>query len=213
MLLDYNDLLTHLENMVKIRAANYVSLDCDIEALIYTVYEDIQQTVLIDIYKQEHIIVEDETDIVLRNNNAPVMGNGYDEASATARYTDVLDIVDKNDISILKELHNSDTDTWTWNNYTSCDTVPCCTVHTVGDPIYFIRKKILEVKYLTPDIYNRILNAMLEGIMYYIQTALPSAIDDKVGNWSYQRFFNAKKALVNLQPQHNIQHTKEYRWL
>ncbi len=211
MLLNYADLLTHLENIIKIRAANYVSLDCDIETLLYTVYEDIQQSVLIDEYKQEHVITENETTIYLRNNNAPVMGNAYDEAKVTERYTDVLDIVDKYDLSISKKLHKTNVDTWRWNEYAPGKLDTYCIEYEVGDSIYFIRKKILEVKYLTPDIYNRLLTALTEGIMYYIETAIPSEIDTQVGNLSYQRFDKAKTDLRNRSSQISSS-PRRYTW-
>ncbi len=212
MLHTYDDLLSHLSLMVRIRSANYVESDCDIEAMLYTVHEDINQSVVIDVIKQEHVIVKNETDIVLRNNNAIEVSPGlYDELSATERYTDVFDIVDSADVSITQYMHNSDINTWTFNNYENYDNVYCID-DMIGDSIYFIRKKILDIKYLTPEVYNRLLNAYLEGVMYYIQTAIPNQIDGQAGNMSYQRYVNAKTNLTNLRSQFPGSYIKEFKW-
>ncbi len=205
MLASYGDFEKHLTDMVKIRAANYIETDCDIHALVEAVYNDIQNEVLLETFRAEYLVGEE---------------NNYElypmNPEFTAFYTDVLDIVDENDISTLHYLDQVDRQNWKWksNISDSCcvtaDTVPAC---YVGRKIYFIQKKISKIENLPVEMYQRLVTAMLEGIMYYVQTALPNQVDGQVGNFSYQRFYNAKKQLINLQPQAVINTSGEPSWL
>jgi hypothetical protein len=216
MISTYEEFKDHIIAMVKVRSANYAETDCDIEAIMYAVYEDIQNTVLLEVVKQEHEVTED-IEFEIRSNNAPLeydmYGNPhYDDSKATETYTDVLEIVDWNDVSILDYLHQTDTDKWRWNVYYDCKS-NCVPKSAIGKNIYFYRKKITGLQHMNQKLYSRIMSAMLEGIMYYIQSAIPSATDTGVANYSYQRFYNAKKALMNQSPQHIIAMKRRPQWL
>lgn len=207
MIKQYSDWEEQIVKMIKIRSANYVETDCDIEALIDTVYQDINNTVMLNRYKQSHL-VQDVGSFTILNDD----GDVGDPNSMRTRYTDVLDIVDEYDVSILERLHKTNESSWTWNNYGGCtdNGVPA---HFVGETIYFIRKSVTEIDRLPLEMLSKLTNPMLEGIMYYIQTALPNQVDGQVGNWSYQRYFNAKKAIMNMDSQHVIPIKGERKWI
>ena len=217
MINTYSEFEDRIVDMLKIRSRNYAHSDCEIRSIINTVYEDIQNTVLLEVYKQPYTVSKDELVFTLRNNNAPLsqLPNGeeiYDESKATEVYRDVLEIVNKDDLSIMHLLHLTELpSTWMWNTYAPCNTcqIPDC---FDGEEIYFIRKKISDIEHLPGNVYTSILNAMLEGCMYYIQTAIPSGMDEREGNMSYQRFYNAKKALFNIYPQHIYAVKGEWKW-
>ncbi len=209
MLTGYESFKDKITAMIKIRSANYVNTDCDITAMISSVYEELAISILFEKARLEYTVLDVNQFTTVDNNSTD-----SDLSTMTKKYSDVLDIVDEYDVSILKDIHLVDDNTYRWNNYSGvCSTENGVPSILIGKNIYVIRKSISSIETLTIDVYGKIFPAMLEGIMYYIQTALPNQVDGQVGNYSYQRYYNAKKALINLIPQHDIQHQKDYKWL
>ncbi len=209
MLTGYESFKDRITTMIKIRSANYVETDCDITAMVSTIYEELAISIMFNTIVLEHTVL-DENEFTTPSSNI----TGSDVSTITEKYSDVLDIVDENDVSILKHIHLVDNNTYRWNNYKGrCTTSNGVPSLLIDEKIYIIRKNIIDIKLLPLEMYGLIFTAMLEGIMYYIQTALPNQVDGQVGNFSYQRYYNAKKALINLIPQHVTPHTKELKWL
>lgn len=201
MIRNYQSFKDNIEKMVKIRSANYVESDCDILAMIETVYEDIQSEVLLDTIKQEWV-TDGEEEFTIPNYNSEI------EDNIIEKYTNVLDIVDEYDVSILDALHMTDDETWRWDSrYSGPSEFPS------GTSIFFIRKKISDLSSLDPLAYGDLTVAILEGVMYFIQTAIPNQVDGQVGNYSYQRYYNAKKELANKHPQYRTRLKLEKQWL
>ena len=92
MIKTYEGFSNHLDELIRIRSANYANTDCNIDTLIEQAYQDIQAEVLLEVKRQEYT-VDDEQTITLINSNA-VDG---DNSNLTELYEDVLDIVDEND--------------------------------------------------------------------------------------------------------------------
>ena len=135
MVFDYTGFISNLHAMIKIRSANYIESDCDVSALVDTVYEDIQDTVLLEIIKQEYV-TEGLEEFSIKNFDTTVV------TTMTEKYTDVLDIVDEDDVSIMKYIHFTDTNTWRWDNsYCTYEEYP------TGSSIFFIRKKITSIDF------------------------------------------------------------------
>jgi len=207
MLVSYEAFRLRVIANLKVRSANYVNTDCDIRTIIATVYDELQNEILFSVYKQEHILVKDQKDITLVNDN-------HSEESGlpvSEMYRDVLDIVDENDVSILDLLHETSYSVWRWNNYSQC--MGNSVSLSDGRPIYFLRKRVHSIETLPPEYYAKILTAMLEGVMYYVESAIPSQPDTAVANWSYKRYYNAREALKNEMSQKVFAHEKEKKWL
>jgi hypothetical protein len=199
MIKNYGDFKTNLEKMIMIRAANYVEVDCDIHVLIETVYNDIQNEVLMQYESYPIMITSSDMSFEL-----PPLSLG-----GSRQYTDVLDIVDINEYSILEYFHEVSNNVWQFNNK------PCTTdvVMNDGDTVFFVRKVIIDIEELPLEWYQKITTTMLEGVMYYIQTAIPNQVDGQVGNFSYKRYYNAKKALIDSSSQHMTYTTRENKWI
>ena len=206
MIFDYIDFKKNLEKIIKIRSVNYHGTPEDTETLINVVYDDIQYNVLMAYIRQPYMVHEDHT-FLLANDNAT---GKPDYLEATEYYTDVLDIVDERDVSLLDYIHEREHGLWAIDDFKKCS---CECKLKEGDTVYFIRKKIGKIDHLEPEIYQKLMTAMTEGIMYHIQNAIPSNEDAQIGNYSYQRFFNAKKDLQNNMPQYASPHRRRKGWL
>ncbi len=189
MLVSYENFKTGFVSMIKIRSKNYVNTDCDIDAILSTVYADVSTQIIFEWVKQSYTVV-DEYSVVLPTNNIV----GGDASTITEEYGEVMDIVDDEDMSINKILAKVDTCTYKWLYEEYRDS-------HIGDAIYFVRPVVYRLEHLPSDMYDKLFTALLEGVMYHIQLSIPSQGDTQAGNLAYQRYFSEKQKLLNLHPQ------------
>jgi hypothetical protein len=64
-----------------------------------------------------------------------------------------------------------------------------------GKTIYFVRQVIPDIEMLDSRLQLIIMDALLEGMMYYTEGQIPTQVDAAVANTSYQRYYNARKQL------------------
>ncbi len=190
MIRNYEEFKDTLIEMLKIRSANFINTDCNINILFASVYDDICRDVILNTIKQEIIIETNKTNYMLENTLIHDINN---TDSHIDYYGDYFDIVDSEyyDISNwFTQIENGE-----------FDVDILLTQQLNKTSVYILRKNTVSIRYLTPTMYQNIFTAMMEGCMYMIQDVIPSEIDIQGANLGYQRFFKAKEILRNEYPQ------------
>jgi len=187
MIISYEQFDDKLKKLVIFRAKNFVTTDCDVNTLIDLVYNDIANDVNLA-YDKYAYTISDETLITLPKDNST------DTAEATLYYKDVYDIVDEDDNTLAKAIVKTYVDTYRYisDNYRASNN---------GKTIYFIRSVVPSIETLDNMMYSKIMQVMIEGIMYHIQASIPDPSDGQVTNLTAQRYFAAKTQLKNSLPQ------------
>ncbi len=189
MLVSYDDFEKQMIEMLIIRSKNYVHTDCDLTALINTVYGDICSEIIFAYVKQSYTIV-DEYAVVLKSNNI----SNDNVLTITEVYGEALDFVDANDMDIGMYLARVDLNTYKWTIEEYRDT-------HLGDVISVVRAVTYKLEHLPVKFYDRLFTSIIEGVMYHVQLSIPSQGDTQAGNLAYQRYYSEKKKLLNLFPQ------------
>lgn len=180
MVVSYKDFKAQLEGMVKLRSRNYVNTDCDIDVLIHTVYHDIATEINLK-YNKTEVVLTDTTVIELDGEDANII------------YGETIQILNSEGYNITSAFQRI-------NYHTYQDHTGYIASH-IGETIYFVRSEFRSIENAGKKIYNLLMPAMIEGIMYYIQGSIPSQVDGQLDNASYQRFYKAKDDIKNLLPQ------------
>ncbi len=190
MITSYQSFIDSIGEMIKIRSRNFVNTNCDIEQLVYFVYNDIMTLVNMT-YIKDRYKVDGSGDITIRIDNRII---DDENNPPTQYYGTPTDIVTDSGYTIMNMLQRIDEYTYRWiadELYTKFDT----------QYIYFVRPMHYDVEHLPSEYYSRIMTAMVEGIMYNIEVTIPSQGDGQLANLYYQKFFNAKADLMNRFPQ------------
>ncbi len=175
--------------VLKIRSANFVNTNCDLDVISRLVYMDIAQNVHFDSVKTGYLTTDEKT-FELKSDDVDSLVEG---SIPTMRYGIATKIVDdaENDIDeqmiILGDYEYKLDDSFFPGIY-------------LDRYIYFYQPITYAMEYLPAKYYDEIFNAMIEGIMYQIEVSIPSDIDGKLSNLYYQRFFNEKKRLQENHP-------------
>lgn len=187
MIKSYENFKDSIERLIIFRAKNFAVTDCDVGILIDIVYTDIANEINLKYEKYPYLISDDTMIILPKNDTAKV-------SEITVTYKDVFDIVDEDDNTIVDEIIKTDTDQYRYvhDEYRE---------KNKGKQIFFIRSIIPDISTLDNRMYNKLSNAMVEGIMYQIQESIPAPTDRDMINFTIQRYFKAKEALLNSLPQ------------
>ncbi len=185
----YDEFEKTLETIIQLRSKNYVNLDCDIYNLIPIVYDEITNDVVL-MWEEEEILLEEDVyiyDIKTKEES------GYKTYSKF--YTDVTAIVDDNFIEISDYIDLLESNQIRINDglFLSLN---------IDKKIHLMRKVKPDITIVEEPLLSMLRPALIEGIMYHIQSAVPTDIDaGKLGNMQYQRFFAAKRVLKEQLPQ------------
>ncbi len=190
MLASYEDFEKQVINVLTARSRNFVNTDCDIIALSNLVYTDITNKIIFDWIKDEYLC-DDTNTVTIRENN---YDSSTPEITATEKYGLPTNIVDEYDYDISMSLAHVDTYNYKFVSDAYIDEFN-------GKNIYFIRPVQYSIEKLPSRFYDDIFSAMIEGLMYHIETAIPSQVDGQLSNLYYQRFFSEKERLLNKYPQ------------
>ncbi len=188
MLTSYEEFKDYLTGIIKIRSKNFVNTDCDLAFITGLVYTDLTSSVILSWVKQEYLCTDSETMVLDRDNHSIIT------QKTTEEYGIAFDIVDAEDYSVNEWIAHVDECTYKWKT-------PELVSDYNGKKIYFVRPVKYSLEELPTRFYSVILPAIIEGIMYNIETSIPSEIDGQLSNLYYQRFYQEKKTLINRYPQ------------
>ena len=188
----YEDFKERIKKNIIFRAKNFVTTDCDFDMLIDTVYNEITNDVYLGFSTNEIILKKDILMYVLDNEAVEELEEG--DLSNYSIYGPTTDIVDSNFYDISLYVINNNPGEYIFP-YDYID-------KNQDSPVYIKRVLIENVKKLSNAMYKMLFPAMMEGILFYIQDAIPSQVDSQIGNLHYQRFHAKKEILRDKLPQH-----------
>ncbi len=189
MLTSFEGFKESLLAVMKIRSANFVNTNCDLNYLMRLVYTDIAQSITFKTIKEEHL-VDDSKLFVLKEND---FDSSDPVSELTMRYNIATSIVDDEEINIENFMVVLDDYEYRLDDSSFPE-------RYLDRNIYFYRPVIYAMESLPSKIFEEILNCMIEGLMYQIEVSIPSDIDGKLSNMFYQRFFAEKKKLQEKYP-------------
>jgi hypothetical protein len=192
MLNSYDEFEKNMIDIIKVRSKNYTNTNCNIRAIIEVVYNEIIEEVNIDWIFQEYTIKEDKKLIVLPENNGDPTQDP--ELVPTERYGEVYDIINYAGLDMSDLFQAVDEGVFQFLNES---------LHQqyIGETFIFVRPKRIDIQALSPKYLNALYRALVEGIMYHIEVSVPSQVDVTFSNYTYQRYYNARKELINKFPQ------------
>ena len=188
MITTYQEFQEHLNNLVKIRSKNYVNTNCDIAVIMQNVYAEISTEVNFFAEMQEIVITKSLYNYALENILFEPVDN-----KVIGILTDTYEMVDSDGEDVSNYFTQM-----AYGNYILNSTNP----FKENDVVFVLRKKRIDLEYLSADMYEVLIKATIEGMMFQIQDSVPSQIDGQLANLQYQRFFNAKKELRLMYPQY-----------
>lgn len=174
----YADFRTQVEKLTGLRLRNYTWTDDDLTAMIDYAYNDITNEVRLE-WGQQDIIIDKNTkeyDITNATNL------GFYDAWDEDRYSlfPFLDLINNNTIRINNQAFLDYFDTKT---------------------ITILRKHKPAIADADPITLDKILKAVIECIVYFIQDSVVSQMDVQGANFHYQRYYNERKKLIELNKQ------------
>ncbi len=188
MIINYITFTDQITAIIKLRSKNFVNTNCDIANLISMVYTDIMNEVNLTYEKYPYTISDDKI-ITLTNEKLDTDG-----LTVLTIYKEVFDIVDEHDDTLGKQILKTDN-----SKYRYVDDL--YREDNKGKTIYFVRSTIPAIDSLDSKMYNKMFVALVEGLMYHIQASIPDTADGQIINLQYQRYYAAKKELLNSLPQ------------
>ena len=191
MIRTYEEFLDDLNALLVIRSRNFVNTDCDLNALIQLVYNDINEHCVLGWEKYE-VTIDDITDIVTAPANNE---ENNDVLTITKYYGSITAITDKNGTDVTKIFKKISKYEYQFINETLWEEFYDDTIH-----LYMSIHTSLET--LNPKVYHNILMAMLEGVMYHIQRAIPNPDDLYAVDNAYKVYTREKDKLLDNKPQY-----------
>ena len=188
MVSNYQEFQDEITAILKMRVKNYMNTDPDMSAIENLVYTDITGSVVLDAEYSDIQLVPGQTSYYADGEEYNANGD------IVAYFGDTFDMVDS---------HGDDVSDYFIETYAGAYDVINNSVFTaVPDGlVIMVRRRTNKITELSPRMYNLILPAMIEGIIFNVQDSIPSQVDAEVGNLSYQRFFSEKKKLREQLPQ------------
>lgn len=185
----YAEFIDSLEKSIIFRAKNFVTTDCDFENLVNDVYDDIMRDVKLKWITQTILVEKNVYNYELENDNTLEVA----DPELIEYYGETFDIVDEYFDDVSMYITEPETGIIIMDE----DFVS----RNIGRQVFLLRSKIPPLVSLDALLYRAIKTAMVEGLMFQIQDAIPSQIDGQLANAGYQRFFAAKKVLKEKYPQ------------
>ena len=185
MVTRYEDFEINLIKTMKFRAKNFVVTDCDFDNIVKDIYDDIMSNININWVTQEVVFEKDVYSYITpMDNSSEILDTETEDISY---YGESFDIVGEN----FEDISNFITEPEAGIIIVDQEFLD----RNIGSSIFILRTSIVPIEKQHPKILTAIRAAMVEGLMYMIQDAIPSQVDGQLGNLGYQRFFAAKEQL------------------
>ena len=189
----YDNFEDKVVSMLKIRATNYRLTSNDISYMITSVFEDIQNSCVLKIHRQEVTIDRDIDTYDLDALYTPI---------GTEYLAQVVAIKNADGLSVNTYFNNIERYVYKVSRMVNSEGF--LEVYD-SEKISFYRQIVFKVEELPGDILDLIFNTVVEGILFYTQDALPnptaSQSPAQETNLHAVRYHSAKTALTNKLPQ------------
>ena len=186
MIKTFEEFKASLTKLMQVRSANYVNTDCDINVLIDAVWAEMSDIILD--WKYEDHIIDNTTNLVM-----------LDPDDDTAHYKDPIVITCKrNDFPEYDVSHR--VNKLSMLTYDITDIADALITNETAT-LTFVRPMQYAIDKLPPDMYDALLPVISYGVMFYIENAIPSQVDNPISNYTYKAFQAAKQQLQSQYPQ------------
>ena len=202
----YNDFKNKLTKLTKFRNKNYSVTDEEIEDVIDIVYTELMSdTHITFVAELVYPDCPEEGDNVsccdsVEYGIEDITNMHYPAEYLTSQKIEVYQITCVDGFIVDRMLDKIHRNRYALNFNALLNTGHCRN-DPMDTPLVFHWKCIPDIVTLEDWIYDTIYQPMLEGLNYYIESTIPSQVDNGVANWSYKRWFNAREKLVNQFPQ------------
>jgi len=189
MISSYDEFKEELESFIIFRSKNYVNTDCNISMLVDIVWDEITSDINV-MWEVEDVLIDGTQRIydiasMVADTDGKVLKYYKDITSIVSdEFVDIdlfFDVLEGNQIQINDTNFLADQD---------------------GRTIQLMRRVVPAIEILGLEMYGMVRNALVEGVMYHIETSVPSQQDSQVANLQYVRYFNARKQLKEHLPQY-----------
>lgn len=175
----YAEFTAQVQAVSTIRLRNYTWTEANLTAMIDYVYRDLMNEIHLEWEDQDIVIDKAVKEYDVTNANNSGLFDAFDSEKFSIWPFLSLDD-DENTVHIINEEFLDFYD---------------------GQTITITRKHMPAIADANPRTLDKILKAIIEGIVYFIQDSIPSQADTQAANFHYQRYFNERKMLINLNPQ------------